>query len=474
MTAAHQTDPFLTRIKNSIARHQMIAPGARVMAAVSGGVDSMVMLHALCRLEYPVEAAHFDHQTRDGASADDAVFVREACALLRVPYQEGSAPVEAQARKMGRSFENHARECRYAFLMDAAAKAERPVIATAHHADDQAETVLMGALGLASGFGLTGIAPVAERNGIRIVRPLLHCNRQEIESWARDKNISWREDHTNRAPQCTRNRVRLEVVPALEACNPNARVALARLADVLRVDSDYLDTLAGQALGRCVTEAADVAASYVIDRPRFREIPEALQRRIIKRLALRLSVCVTYERVVNARSFICETASGKQFDFGDGAVIESAAEQAIIRTAAQAEEIKCLSRVALNIPGETRLPGYVFQARRVPVTALPPGEARAWCGPNRQYFDADKLEGELYIRSRVPGDRMTPIGMKHTRKIQDIMVDRKIPVRSRDAVPLLLLNDVILWVAGHIRGSHAPVTEDTTTLLEVEMRHEDK
>ncbi len=438
---AHHQDAFLARVRDTITRHGMAAPGTPVLTAVSGGVDSMVLLHALRQLGYQVTAAHFDHQTRNGASAEDAAFVRDTCASMKVPCHEGSAPVTTEAREAGRSFEHHAREQRYAFLVDTAKRANCPAIATAHHADDQAETMLMAVLGMTSSFGLTGIAPVTERAGVRIVRPLLECSRAEIEDWAREQQIPWREDHTNRAPGCTRNRVRLDLLPKLESYNPQVRDALTRLADMLRVDAADLDARAQETLQACSEKTADGA--LLVDRQSFVAASEALQRRMVRQAVAWFSATTTHERIVSAPAFICNAPSGRQFELGNDIVIKIAAKHAVFR------------RVA----------------HRAPAPPLPHTDIRDTCTPHRQYFDADKIQGDLYVRSRRPGDRMTPLGMQHSRKMQDIMVDRRVPAHTRDTVPLLMADDVVLWVAGHLRSAHAPVDDDTTTLLEVEIRH---
>jgi tRNA(Ile)-lysidine synthase len=294
MTPISGTDPFLHRMGQYIAQHDIIAPGDRVLVAVSGGVDSMVALHALHQLGYAVEAAHFDHQTRNGASADDAAFVQETCARMGILCHVTSEAVEADAHQAGRSFEDYARERRYAFLCRTARERGGIPVATAHHEDDQAETMLMGLLGMTSGFGLTGIAPVREEQGIRIIRPLLSCSRDSIEAFAESRHLSWREDATNKQACCTRNKVRLELLPILRTYSPHAGTALARLADIMRTDSACLDGIAEKMLGN---------SPLVLDRKAFRNAHEALQRRMIKVIAQRLGINLTHERTINAIGF---------------------------------------------------------------------------------------------------------------------------------------------------------------------------
>jgi len=462
MSRAQSDDALLTQMARTITRHKLFAAGERVLAAVSGGVDSMVMLHALRKLGCPVEAAHFDHQTRHGASAEDAAFVRETCRRLGIPCHEGSESVEADAA--GRSFEAYARERRYAFLLSAAKQAACAVIATAHQEDDQAETVLMGALGMTSGVGATGIAPCVERDGIRIVRPMLDCARADMEAWARRNGVAWRDDHTNREPHCTRNRVRMELLPLLETHNPRARHALARLADISRADSEYLDGVAAASLDKCVAEQG---AFVVFDRHLFRNFHKAIQRRMVKLLARRMGTEIAYERVVAATQFIAEAETGRRFDCGGGTTLYITGEEAQIHPRGSGPQEEPPAPAPLNVPGETRVSGYVFRTRMLRRNALPEREIRDLCAPGRQYFDADKLPGRLHLRARKPGDRMTPFGMKQSRKLQDIMVDCRIPAHLREAVPILLHEQEILWLPGYRRSDSAPVDDTTTTVLEI-------
>lgn len=263
---------LLRCVAETIKRHAMLMPGRRILAAVSGGVDSMVMLHVLQELGYAVEVAHFDHQTRNSASTGDAVFVKNVCAEMGISCHFATEPVTNDAITARRSFEEYARERRYAFLLNTAERLDNIPIATAHHEDDQAETVLMGILGLSSGFALNGIAPVYRKENVLIIRPMLNCSRSAIEAYARDHNITWREDATNAQDCCTRNRLRLELLPLLRKYNPQAGNAIARLADIISTDGNYLNDLAVQAIDGMNVKYPP----FMLDRSIFLGLPEAL------------------------------------------------------------------------------------------------------------------------------------------------------------------------------------------------------
>lgn len=466
-------DELLARVRATIMRHRMLAPDDKALAAVSGGLDSLVMLHVLRGLGYRVTAAHFDHHTRGKESKRDAVFVQDACKALSIPVVCGGAHVKRDAQQLGRSFEAYARERRYAFLIDAAQQSGCSIIATAHHEHDQAETMLMGILGLASSFGMTGIAPVVERDNHRIVRPLIDCSRNLIKAWAIKHGITWREDQSNIKPCYVRNRVRHEFMPMLEEYNSGARRCLARAADIFRVDQQYLDETAAKRIEQCMTYLRPGCPVMLLDRTVFRESPEAVQRHMIKALAIRININITHERILQAIAFMHAGAPGKMIDLGDGAMLYADKSHVHVLPAGATQQNKAWKGVRLSIPGETRVPGYRFVVRCMDTEELQSDDIRRRCAHNRQYFDMDALGAGLRLRRRRPGDRMRPLGMGHARKIQDIMTDCSVPAYLRDATPLVTMGKEILWIAGWRRGDAARINAATKQLLEIRFEYED-
>lgn len=458
----HAAQNTLLRTDETIKRHAMLVPGGRVLAAVSGGVDSMVMLHVLHELGYVVEVAHFDHQTRTGASTEDAAFVEKCCVKMGIPCHTSTEPVKQDAIHAGRSFEEYARERRYAFLVDTAERLGNIPVATAHHEDDQAETVLMGILGLSSGFTLNGVAPVYSKENVLIIRPMLNCSRAAIEAYAREHDIAWREDATNAEDCCTRNRIRMELLPLLRKYNPQAGNAIARLADIMRTDGNYLDDLAEQAIdGMNVKEPP-----FMLDRSIFLGLPEALQRRMIKLLAQWYNTALTYERIVNGIGFIRSGTYGAKYELGGNVVLHiTASTISIYSSEERAINNRCLP---LEVPGDTLFLGSMLRTRILNRRELPE-DIRSYCSATKQCFDAETLTTSLQVRSRKAGDRMIPLGMTHACKIQDIMVDLHIPAFQRDSVPLVIAGETILWIAGYRRSSLAPVDASTTRVIEMEL-----
>lgn len=458
---ARREDAFLGRVRASIAAHAMLRPGDRVMAAVSGGADSVAMLHALRLLEIPLEVAHLDHQTRGGESQADAAFVRALAAELGAPFHLASRPVAREARQAGLSFEQHARVVRYDFLLRVAAERGCAALATAHHADDAAETVLMRLLRGCGPSGLAGVPPVRAERGVRIIRPLIDCARAEVEAWLRAQNIIWREDATNRDPRFRRNKVRHDLLPELaKSYNPRLREALLRLAEAQRLENDALDRIAADALAACLSTPESIA------RAPFRALHEAIRRRAVLRIAWDRQVEIPFERVADAALFIADAPTGQYFDLGGGVSLYSGRHTIEILHPGAAAASSAGS-VPLPIPGEAMALGRHFSATLA--LAPPPFELAAWCGPNRQVFDADALGARTELRARRAGDRFRPLGMEGVRKLKDYFIDIGIPAPRRDAIPLLIANERIVWVVGHAPGAEAAVTPATKRWVNIEV-----
>jgi tRNA(Ile)-lysidine synthase len=467
MSKESQQDCLLPQVSQTISKYGLLHPGQRVLAAVSGGMDSMAMLHALDALGYKVEVAHFDHQTRQGQSLDDAAFVRNICESRGITFHYGTEPVGETARNEVISFENYARQRRYAFLIEKAKETGITVVATGHHRYDQAETVLMGLLGLTSGFGPCGMAPAVMREQVKIIRPLLYCGRETILNWIQRYGFQWRDDSTNEQRLYVRNRIRLDLLPFLEQFHPDAAEHLARFAESVRSDAVCLDDYAAELLDRALRCDINVTGIIILDVSGFRAAPEAVRRHAVKVLTRRLGVNSTSEGCVRIERFITDSETGASADLGGGISLHRTRTEIHILRPEHMHRGQSLEPTVLNIPGITPVKGYEFQTR---ILEQEQGESKGFlemASPFCQYFDWEALDKPLAIRSRRPGDRMTPFGMTDTRKIQDMMVDFGIAGYRRDTVPLLEMQDKIIWLVGCRRGAAAPLGAFTRKVLEI-------
>lgn len=451
-------DECVRLILRATKTHAMIRENERTLAAVSGGPDSMCLLYALKEAGYALEVAHLDHQTREGQSAEDAAFVAERARALGVPFHTESRPVAAEARAAGLGFEEYARKARYDFLKRTARKTGCAVIATGHHADDQAETILMRVLRGAAPRGLGGIPPVREEDGVRIVRPLIDCTREQVLSYLRQRGIPFRSDRSNANLHHVRNRVRHELLPLLrEQFNPRVEKALLRLGEAHRCEDDLLSSLAADAYRRCIRDDRFVA------RGRFAELHPALQRRVLLMLAWRHGIDCHYARVVAATTFITEAPTGKECDLGGGVMLHNGRDVSELmpsgRTPLDAGE------TPLQVPGVTCALGKQFEV--VLCEGVVPQAWATYCNPSRQVFDADAVGRSLTVRHRRPGDRFIPLGMSGSKKLKDYFADCGVPGAARDREMLLLASGRIIWVVGRAIAAEAAVTPATQRIIEV-------
>lgn len=436
-----------------------LPPGAHILAAVSGGADSMALLHALHALaprrRWRLAVAHLDHGIRGKASRDDDAFVRKAARQLGLPCVAGRASVPALARRSGLSLEMAARHARYAFLARTARKVGAGYVVTAHTADDQAETFFLKLLRGAGRGALAGIrevAPLAGMTEVRpvptqtVVRPMLGITRREVVDYLGAIGATWREDATNADPAFLRNRIRNELLPLLEqAYSPGIRDVVRRMSDVLAAEEAWMDALARELLDPCRLEGGQG-----LDLAPLAGQSDAARRRVIR---LWLAACgvpesaVDYDAVARVEATGGRKAGARMVDVGGGWSVERSHEILRVRRG----EAGAGFRVRLKVPGETVLPelGLTIKVRVGRGIERERG-GRPGMYPATATLDAGVWRGrELVARSRKAGDRMNPYGMRGTRKVQDILVDAGVPRGERDRVPIVACGDEIVWIPGY-------------------------
>jgi tRNA(Ile)-lysidine synthase len=437
------------QIQRYIATHHMLAPGARVLVACSGGGDSMALLHALRALQYDVEAAHVDHGLRGAASTADRRFVEETCARLGIACHSTQVDTQAAATASGASLEMAARALRYSFLLETARARGIAVLATGHTQEDQAETVLLRLIQGAGPAGLAGIPPIRQEDQVCIVRPLLACRRDALRAWLRAQGHAWREDASNEDCAIPRNWVRHVLLPKIaETAQPRIVEALARTAEMLRADQKHFDVLTKSALEHCLAEDG------TLKRAPFAALSEAVQRRVMQHWLRDLGVEPDHETILRALDFVRDAATGTQFDPGRRLLLHAgrSALHPILHAPPPAP-------ISLMVPGTARFGDRTFRAEVVGLPALE--ELRACCSSRCQYFDADALGTALTLRTRRRGDRFVPLGMRTSRKLQDYFVDRGVPAPLRDQVPIVEAQGEIAWIVGHAPAAPFAITAET-------------
>jgi tRNA(Ile)-lysidine synthase len=434
-----------SRVLRTTRKHDMLPRGARVLVALSGGPDSVALLHILRTLEARGElvvagAAHFNHQLR-GAEADaDESFCRDLAAGTGIPFLAGRADVAARARESGRSLEDAARQARYEFLNEAADSAGADAIAVGHSLDDQAETFL---LRLIRGAGPAGLAGIRPRAG-RVVRPLLDISRAELRQYAAEYGLGFRDDSSNADVRIPRNRVRLELLPVLSQFSPAIAATLAREAALAREDEEFLDRLAIESAASIVlVESGNVT----VDVAGLTALPPALASRVTRKAVAAAAPgrFIGFQHIDDLLELARSGAEGAAAALPGVTAVRRGSR--IVFGIVSDRPFSNSFRFPLSIPGEVAVPGWALSAARIeePEEVTPP-PARG----NTAVVAAAPLRGPLAVRSRRPGDVFRPLGMHgRGRKLQDFLVDRKIARADRDSLPLVVdQDDRIVWVVG--------------------------
>ena len=443
---------FPGRVERTVRRHAMLAGGETVLVAVSGGADSVALLHTLVALapawRLRLSALHVDHGLRPDA-ARDADVVQALGARLGVPVEVARVAVSPRG-----SLEAAARAARYAALDAAADRVGATRVALGHTADDQAETVLMRLLEGAGVRGLAGIPPVRGR----FVRPLIERRRVEIVAELRRAGLAWIEDPTNADARFLRNRVRHELLPLLaQAFAPDVAAALARVAALARGTIDALDRVAAAELERWAERAG---GALTLPRAALAALPPPVAAEVLRRAALELGGRAPLRAWAHrglARA-LASPAPRRALRLG-GVTLEISGPR--LRLAAA--PAPPLPPRALAVPGRLALPelGRTLEARVL--------DARGYTVPraaDRVAFDADALPAALTVRRRRAGERFTPFGSGE-RRLKTFLIDAKVPRWERDRVPIVEAAGAILWVGGLRRGAQAPVAAATRRVLEL-------
>jgi len=460
-------------IKNTIKKYRMLDPGDRVVVGVSGGPDSIMLCHALHRLreryDLTLTVAHLNHGVRGAEAARDARFVERFASGLGLPCVVKEQDVPAYCRESSRSFQEAAREVRYRFLEEVRAKFRAAKIALGHNADDQAETVMLWLLRGAGLKGLGGMPPV--RNGV-IIRPLIETTREEIEAYLREKGIAFVMDSSNRKGDYVRNRLRHEIFPLLKKhYNPQLVKSLVNAASIIRMENEYLDTIAHNKLKLIVVSQNETAA--VIDGTRFVRLPLVLQLRCLRTILEGLKgdlMRIGAAHLYDLTAIMSGSEPHKMLKLPGGIRAERSYRFLTITTH-PAGIPPPFSYQFASLPAQVVIPEI---GRRITFTLVPGYR----CGaldrkPSVACLDAAKAAMPLTIRSVRPGDAIQPLGMEGEKKVQDLFTDAKVPRAERKRIPLFLFRDELAWVGGMRINHRLRVTGKTRSVLRIEMeQHE--
>jgi tRNA(Ile)-lysidine synthase len=446
---------FLQHVEKEIQTRKLLSRGQKILVAVSGGVDSMVLLHTLHSLaeanRWLLSVAHFNHRLRGRASDADEKLVRSAAKKLRLNFFGDSADVKVFAKRSKLSIEMAARKLRHEFLARIAREQKILLIALAHHADDQVELFFLRLLRGAGTEGLTGMrwrsTSPADKT-VSLVRPLLGFMKLELLGFAAENKIRFRDDATNASEDFLRNRVRNELLPLLQKkYSPQITKSVLRTMDIIGAESDFMTLLAARIRGG----KSETGRS-------FETLPVAIQRRILRQELVAVRLMPEFELVEQLR-----LAEGKAVSIDSNlCVVRDANGKIQMRQNSEMEFSAGESKLRLRgRAGQMKFVGLKFSWSRTASDG-----SRARIPRHTELFDADVIGSEIILRHWRAGDRFQPIGMKSPVKLQDLFVNAKIPAaRRRELVLATTAAGTIFWVEGLRISEVFKLTPQTKRLL---------
>jgi tRNA(Ile)-lysidine synthase len=476
---------LLERVRQTITDEKLLQPRDKIVVAVSGGPDSVALLHLLHRLSgrmgWELIVAHVNHQFRREESAREATYVSALAEQLQIHCEVGEIDVPEYILQHALNAQAAAREKRYEFLHQVAARYGAGKIALAHHADDQAETVLMRIIRGTGPSGLAGIASKRREHNVDLIRPLMGIYKSEIMAFLHANGIEACRDSSNEQRKYFRNQLRLDVMPFLQQYNNQLPQSLNRLARVMRDEGDFIENEAKRILADLVSVSP---TQCTFSRKNFIGLHSALQRRLIKLildyLSAQTNISYDFTQVELIRSGITEEKSGSaQLDVSKHIRFVREYDRIMVHQQADrdgSQQDKHYRYVIHNISlsGELNVPEANADLFYRLEMASNSHDASAAKDKHIALFDMDGVDFPLTVRNRFPGDRIEIMGLNGSKKVKDIFIDDKIGKSLRNSIPLLVdARDRVLWIPGIRRSKHAWLSERTKRVLRMELRRSD-
>lgn len=461
-----------------------------MLAAFSGGADSTALLIALNELQqelgFKLIAAHFNHCIRKISADSDEEFCAELCQKLSIPFFTQKQDVLSYADRTGLSIETAARIIRYDFLYDVYKKNGAASIATAHHANDNAESILMHII---RGSGLAGLCGIRaeselelpsprsgeEKRSFRLIRPLLGFRKSELTEFLIGRKQAWCIDTTNLEAESARNILRLKVIPEIEeGINGSVVSNILRLSEIASEDEDYLSSLARDALFKARSGGGYLAENLI-------PLPAPIKKRAIRLALMENGALIDAEQAhIDALCELLKKQSGSGIDlpsararmvFGRLFIEEYEKNEHGAENAPETGENSVFSLKIEEGIQSTPLGDFkisFFQLSAMEKTGEKEYNDFINSDLNTAYMDRDRLNGELSVRTRIPGDRFHPVNSAWRMKLKDFFISRKVDPKLRDGIPLLLCADEIVFIPGFLVSDGVKLTESTKRILKIE------
>lgn len=463
---------IINSVRQTIKRENLIEKNDKILIALSGGPDSICLLDIMIKLkdEYNLTlyAAHLNHRIRGIDAQEDSLFCQKICKKNNVTFFVKNIDIPELAVQQSRGVEEVARDVRYDMFFDIKNKLGINKIAVAHNLDDQAETMLMK---MFRGSGIQGLRGIDYKRKDGIIRPLLDIYKSQINEYCDVNNLNPRIDKTNFESDYSRNKVRLDLIPYIENnyCE-NIKQILSRTANVIRDDYNYIEEVSKEHYELLVKNKSD--DEIILDLPLLKNTDTAIQKRVI-RLAI-LDIMGNLNNIENVHIVdslsLLEKSDGKIINLPKNLKAYIKNEDYVITTKNQEnEEITYQYNIEIN--GKTVVNEIGLT---VTTSVLPAKDSLAL--PVSKYikvFDYDKIVGSLYVRSRKIGDKLSPIGLTGTKKIKDILINKKIPADTKYMFPIISDDEQILWLLGYRISENYKIDDNTQRVIRIQLEYDD-
>lgn len=460
---------IIPAVSMALEKRGLLHKESVILAGISGGVDSMALLHSLARLrdryKFNLHILHVEHGLRGKESRGDAAFVQEVCERYKIPCHIYAVDCKKAMQRHGGGLEENARRLRYASFEEAILAYNGEALLLAHHRDDQIETVLLHLMRGAGAGGLGGMPEERLLAGIPLLRPFLGIRRNLLVEAMEEEKYAWREDATNNAPVSLRNRIRNELLPSMESLCQGAGESIARSAEILSLEEDYWRAETDRILNTVLTCWKGMA---FVERTPLMKLPKALQQRVLRAFYAGATVCLQIHKPSDMTALTAEKtkemvaclmgSESKVINLPLGLRTERTDQRLYIYS--QETLQPKLDAPTPSIPGETPFDEFLLTAELATSNGFAAESRRS------ETVDLSAFEGrKLTLRYRSPGDRITPLGMRGSKTLKEYFIDRKIDRPLRDFIPLLTYENEVLWVCGVGISDHIAVKDENSSVI---------
>ncbi len=452
----------MKQVRQTIEQFHMLQPQDRVLLGVSGGPDSIMLLHLLneWKMLYGIQlyVVHVNHQLREEAE-EEAAYVQQLAQAMQIPCQIVSVDVAAYAVAHKMSFEQAGHAVRFSCFQKAAAQWQITKLALGHHRDDRAESVLMH---LIKGCGLDGLTAMPPKDGW-LIRPLAQISKQQIIEYCQEQGWRYYIDQTNLEADCLRNKIRLELLPQLQQYNPEVAAALVRMQEICGADEDYLEQCTLELWRQYGQQTADAVGFPALQ---LCQQHKALQRRLLRVMYQKLtgsSADLTFEQTEQILRLSLQQQGSQQYDLANGVQFFRQYDQLGMQWRCDKSDGY---RYCWNLQDTVTVAQWpckltaIFTESKEELYQL---REQNWTQqPYMQVaVDGAKLANIVEVRSRLPGDQVQPLGMQGHKKLKNFFIDKKVPAMERGKIPLIQSFEEIIWIPGYFLAECVKITEAT-------------